>query len=451
MSRRKPSNIQDGVNGVTAATTTLNNNGVSNSVVNTIPKIPVRFFLFAACLWWSLWILALFGASAPGHNRKISSISVTDYDQLKNVIVSHAKPINIEYVDVSDGNKEHPHLGATDENGRIGYIHDETALRKNPPSLKIDDSQMNKFCKSRDEHFQMMHNRIVVDTDYDRRTMEESGIHKRDKLFCLVYTFDSAHPMIPYILETWGPKCDGFVVGSNKTDPSLGTVNILHEGPEEYNNIWQKVRSMWCYIYDNYYEKYDWFHIGGDDLFLLIENLRLYLESEEIKSAANGGIYLPDGTETTQTPLLLGRRFALKGDLNDIFVSGGSEYTMNKAALKLLVTEGLDNYFPHAHTFSEDTMVSKILQKLDVLPYDTKDEDGGERYMPFMPGFHWSYRLPKDPLNSKEWYAEYSINIKEGAEHCSPKKCGIPSCEGREYETTIRTGVRFVPEGVFGD
>lgn len=107
---------------------------------------------------------------------------------------------------------------------------------------------------------------------------------------------------------------------------------------------------MWSYIYDNYYEKYDWFHIGGDDLFLLIENLKLYLESEEIKTAANGGVFLPDGTKTTQTPLLLGRRFAYMGDLNDIFDSGGSGYTMNKAALKLLVTEGFVNYFPHAHT-----------------------------------------------------------------------------------------------------
>jgi glycoprotein-N-acetylgalactosamine 3-beta-galactosyltransferase len=107
---------------------------------------------------------------------------------------------------------------------------------------------------------------------------------------------------------------------------------------------------MWSYIYDNYYEKYDWFHIGGDDLFLIIENLRFYLESEEIKTAANGGEYLPDGTETAQTPLLLGRRFAYMGDLNDIFDSGGSGYTMNKAALKLLVTEGFVNYFPHAHT-----------------------------------------------------------------------------------------------------
>ena len=72
------------------------------------------------------------------------------------------------------------------------------------------------------------------------------------------------------------------MVGSTKTDKALGTVNIPHEGEEEYNNIWQKVRSMWSYVYDNYYEEYDWFHIGGDDLYLLVENLRLYLDRKSV-------------------------------------------------------------------------------------------------------------------------------------------------------------------------
>jgi hypothetical protein len=173
------------------------------------------------------------------------------------------------------------------------------------------------------------------------------------------------------------------MVGSTKTDASLGAVEIPHEGEEAYQNIWQKVRSMWSYIYDNYYDKYDWFHIGGDDIYLLVENLRLYLESEEIQTAQNGGIYLPIGDETEQTPLFLGRRFAYMGNMDDIFISGGSGYTMNKAALKLLVTDGLENYFPHARTFSEDTMVARIFKKYGVFPYDTKDEAGGERYNPF--------------------------------------------------------------------
>ena len=61
-------------------------------------------------------------------------------------------------------------------------------------------------------------------------------------------------------------------------------------------------------------------------MFMLVENLRYYVESEEIKTASNGGIYLPEGNETMQTPLLLGRRFAYQGDMNDIFDSGGSGY-----------------------------------------------------------------------------------------------------------------------------
>ena len=74
----------------------------------------------------------------------------------------------------------------------------------------------------------------------------------------------------------------------------------------------------------------DYFHIGGDDLYLIVENLRLYLESEEIRLASNGGHYLPNGSEDTQTPLFLGRRFAEGGNRDTMFISGGSGYTMNK-------------------------------------------------------------------------------------------------------------------------
>jgi len=208
---------------------------------------------------------------------------------------------------------------------------------------------------------------------------------------------------------------------------------------------------MWSYIYDNYYDKYDWFHIGGDDLFLIVENFRYYLESEEIRTAANGGIYLPDGTETMQTPLFLGRRFAYQGDLNNIFNSGGSGYTMNKAALKSLVVDGFPNYFPHAKTFSEDTMVAKIFSQMGIFPYETKDENGGERYMPFMPGHHWGYRLPEDPAKSKDWYVKYSINIKEGADHCSPRSIAFHYAKGDMMKLLFALLYHLCPDELMGD
>lgn len=225
------------------------------------------------------------------------------------------------------------------------------------------------------------------------------------------------------------------MIASTKTDPSINAVDIPHEGDEEYGNIWQKVRSMWSYVYDNYYNEYDWFHIGGDDLFLIVENLRYYIESEEIRTAANGGVYLPDDDDDmtaskVQTPLFLGRRFAYLGHKDEIFNSGGSGYTINKAALKTLVVKGFPTYFPHGHTFSEDTMVARTFKKFGILPYETKDETGAERYMPFMPGHHFSYIIPKEYSMKTDWYATYSINIKEGLDHCAARSIAFHYVKG---------------------
>lgn len=331
-------------------------------------------------------------------------------------ILSHASPVNLEYEEAPSKRKEeHPHMGALDENDQPGYIHDETALRLNPPKAK------GLTCgNTYDAHYKMLTQKVKVNTE-GHELAEEQALtgdedKRRAKIFCTVYTIEKNHDKLNSIRETWGPKCDGFMVASTKTDKSLNTVNLPHEGPEEYKNIWQKVRSIWSYVYDNYYEEYDWFHIGGDDLYLIVENLRLYLESEEIKMAAHGG--KPDGVPNgMEKPLFLGRRFAEQGNMERIFNSGGSGYTLNKAALKTLVLS-FETCFPHMQTFAEDVMVASCLRKNGIFPFETKDDTGAERYMPFQPGHHLNYRPPKvNP--EKDWYVKYSINIKYGFDHCS--------------------------------
>ena len=81
-----------------------------------------------------------------------------------------------------------------------------------------------------------------------------------------------------------------------------------------------------------------------------MENLRLYLESEEIQLASNGGHTLPDGSEDSQTPLFLGRRFAEGGDRDRMFISGGAVRKLSHSyfilALTLKGTELMVSYFP---------------------------------------------------------------------------------------------------------
>jgi hypothetical protein len=116
-------------------------------------------------------------------------------------IVQKAKPVDITFVDVSNGHKEHPHMGALDENGNPGYIHDETALRKNPPPFNFGGEELRNECKKRDNDYEMLHKKVFVDIKADEEA-NKSG-RKRDKIFCLVYTIDSGHVKIPSIRETW--------------------------------------------------------------------------------------------------------------------------------------------------------------------------------------------------------------------------------------------------------
>lgn len=58
--------------------------------------------------------------------------------------------------------------------------------------------------------------------------------------------------------------------------PSIA-IEIHHEGPEAYNNMWQKSRSIWKYIGHHYKDEFDWFLIGGDDMYYIVSNLRKYL------------------------------------------------------------------------------------------------------------------------------------------------------------------------------
>ena len=216
---------------------------------------------------------------------------------------------------------------------------------------------------------------------------------------------------LPAIRETWGPKCDGFMAASTVTEREVNAVNIPHEGEEAYENMWQKVRSVWSYVHDHYIDEYEWFYIGGDDLYVIVENLRHYLDSPEIATAGGGD---------NSAPLYLGRRFKRGGvEESGVFNSGGAGYVLNRAALKLLVGQ-LPTCHVHTRSFSEDALVAECLLKAGVVPYDTRDEKGRERFHPFSPGQHHDWVPPKkDPY--ADWYYGYTFDVKLGKECCAPE------------------------------
>ena len=226
-------------------------------------------------------------------------------------------------------------------------------------------------------------------------------------LLCISYSYEKKHgDAIAAQRDTWARKCDGFFVASTVTDPRYAAVKVDHEGPEAYDNIWQKVRSIWRLAYRHYALTFDWFAIGGDDLFLIVENVKAYLASSEIVQASEGG----------EKPMFLGRRF-FPPWTPTTFNSGGSGYILNRAALSVLA-RGIDDprCRPHATTFSEDVMVAECLRHFGVVPYDTRDGAGRERWHPFTPANHVMFKVSQQ---APDWYVMYSPGLRTGLDCCA--------------------------------
>ena len=90
------------------------------------------------------------------------------------------------------------------------------------------------------------------------------------KVFCGVYTYHKKHYLLEAATHTWAYRCDGFLAFSDLTDPTIGAVDLPHYGEETYQNMWQKVRSIWAYIYTHYYNQFvsqaaDKFHFNNNE------------------------------------------------------------------------------------------------------------------------------------------------------------------------------------------
>ena len=83
-----------------------------------------------------------------------------------------------------------------------------------------------------------------------------------------------------------------------------------------------------------------------------------------------------------------------------------------------LLYDSFDEPFcrPHLHGFFEDVMVAECFRNgpARLLPADTRDATGAERFHPFTPGQHLSYR--KTP---NDWYTKYSFDLIEGEKYFS--------------------------------
>ncbi len=202
----------------------------------------------------------------------------------------------------------------------------------------------------------------------------------------------------------------------------------------------ESTHSIWKYIHKHLIDEYDFFLLGGDDMFYLVEPLRSYLNSPEIQNIV---------TDPTSSGLYLGRRFFPKKQLG--FNSGGAGYVLDIKALQVL-GKNIDTpkCWPHQKGFWEDVNVGSCLRAStqhllppgalppqpptgaeprhtiperaslpghgQIEPHDTRDASKRERWHPFTPGNMFDYQPPS---NGKDWFVDYTPELKLGEECCS--------------------------------
>jgi hypothetical protein len=87
------------------------------------------------------------------------------------------------------------------------------------------------------------------------------------------------------------------MVASSETHHGTATVNIPHQGPYQYlyKGIWHWVCSIIAYFHNNFFDDYDFISfLSGDDTYLIVENLKALLTSQQMIDYAGGTSHYPN-------------------------------------------------------------------------------------------------------------------------------------------------------------
>lgn len=180
------------------------------------------------------------------------------------------------------------------------------------------------------------------------------------------------------IMETWGRRCDFilFIIGAENSvvnvesgkEPIVEQIShnaqlVKFDFTDKYNYLWLKTKTAFKYIVKNYNYQFDWIYKMDDDTFVIMENVKLFLQDKKSSDL----VYY--GCEYSA--------LAPKG-----YNAGGPGYIMSFKVAELFI-KALSMGKCSKSTVPEDSEIASCLHQMDVITADTRDSHGRFRFVPF--------------------------------------------------------------------
>lgn len=109
-------------------------------------------------------------------------------------------------------------------------------------------------------------------------------IDRQVRIYCMVLTstkFFQTRTRAVY--ETWGSRCDQLIFISDSSNDSTTNLPIVSIGKsrEGYEHLSSKSIAGFEYIYQHEFDRFDWFIKTDDDTYVIIDNLRKFLQDKD--------------------------------------------------------------------------------------------------------------------------------------------------------------------------
>lgn len=228
-----------------------------------------------------------------------------------------------------------------------------------------------------------------MDISFSDKTEIAKKLAKSVRVLCWVMTSPENHKTrAALVQETWGRRCDKLLFVSEEEDKSLNADVLKVSVEHGREHLTAKTMMAFDHIFKDHFDDADWFIKADDDTYIVVENLKYFLSSQN-----------------TSEPVFFGHHF--KTIVKQGYFSGGGGYVLSKEALRR---------FGHRQKGScrddqgaEDAEMGKCMEMLGVRTGDSRDRLGRSRFHCFNPETHIHGGYP-------DWYFSYD---KYGAQKVS--------------------------------